>query len=224
MTKSLRRPLRAPPFAARRPAALRIAAIAMGGACLIAGCSSAPPTTFHTLMPGGPLPASGPASPPGSAPLAFRIDPVHVPAQVDRPQWVLREPDGAVRVLEQQRWAAPLADEWRDALGAALSARLGALDLTHVGAAPAMPAYRLQLEVQRFDTVPGQGVRQETVWTLAAPGGAPALSCRSALSQSAAADYTALAAAHQRALDALADAIAQTLRMMQAGAALRCPG
>jgi uncharacterized lipoprotein YmbA len=209
---------------------LRGAAGGLVGVALMGlqACSSPPVITFHTLMP-TPGEAAEPAramTPPSgaSAALAFRIDPVHVPAQVDRPQWVLRAPGGELRVLEQQRWAAPLADEWRDALGAALGARLGALDLTHVGGGSALPSYRLQLEVQRFDTVAGTGVRDDTLWTITPPGGQQGLTCRSTLTQPAVADYAALAAAHRRALDALAGEIAGALQALQAGGTARCPG
>jgi hypothetical protein len=200
----------------------RASALSVVGAALVAACVSAPPTRFHTLM----LPADTAASAAHASSatrLSLRIEPVHVPAQVDRPEWVVRGADGEVHVLEQQRWVAPLGDEWRDALGAQLSAQLDALDLSHVAAAPTAPApYRLQLEVQRFDTVAGHGVRQQTVWTLSAPAGGPSLSCRSAIDAPATAEPAALAAAHRQALRELAQQIAATLRALAHGDA-RCP-
>lgn len=180
--------------------------------CALAACADRTPPTFHTLM----APASSVADTAIAASArgpAFRIDPVRVPAQVDQPQWVVRQPDGDLQALEDQRWVAALGDEWRDALGDQLAQRLGSLDLTH--AASTAPAYRVQLDVLRFDTAPGDRVVQETTWALRSPDAArAALTCHSRFSEPSGASYAAAAQAHRNALAHLADAIARALQTM----------
>jgi len=186
---------------------------------LLAGCAaSQPPTSFHTLMPA--LDATA-VPPPGPARLAIRIAPVRVPAQVDQPQWVVRTADGGMQVLEQQRWVASPADEFREALADRLTRGLGALDLSRTGAASSgLPVWQLQVELLRFDSVAGKEAVQQLVWSLRPPGdGAPALSCSSLVREPAGEGYAALAAAHRAALMRLADAIAAAI----VGGAARCP-
>ena len=77
-------------IAARR---LAVAALAL------AGCASAPPLHYYTLVaPAGEAPA---VAAPG--PLQFELLPVGVPAEVDRPQLVVRRGAQGVRVLDGER-------------------------------------------------------------------------------------------------------------------------
>lgn len=187
---------------------------------LLAGCAaSQPPTSFHTLMPASDATV---APAPDPARLAIRVAPVRVPAQVDQPQWVVRGADGGMQVLEQQRWVASPADEFREALADRLTRRLGALDLSRTGSAPnGLPVWQLQVELLRFDSVAGKEAVQQLVWSLRPPGdGAPALSCGSLMREPAGEGYSALAAAHRAALMRVADAIAAAI----GSGATRCPG
>jgi uncharacterized lipoprotein YmbA len=202
-------------------AAAVAAAAALAVAALLAGCANgAPPEQFHTLLA---APAAAPL--PAQPPYAFRIGAVHVPPQVDRPQWVLRTADGSVQVLEQQRWAAPLADEWRAALSQRLQRRLGALDVSALppeGQVP--PAWRIAAEVQRFDATPGGEAVQQVLWSLRAPGSdATALACRSTASGPAGTSYGEIAAAQRQLVERVGDAVADALQALQAGQAARCP-
>jgi uncharacterized lipoprotein YmbA len=194
-------------------------AVPLLAAAALAACANREPPTFHTLM--APAEAARPATAP--TPLDFRIDPVRVPPQVDVPQWVVRTPNGDLQVLEQQRWVAALADEWRDAVGDQLARRLGSLDLTHVRSSA--PAYRVQLDVLRFDTAPGSEVVQQLAWTLRSPtGSAPALTCHTEMHEAAPADYAGTAQAHRRALARVAAQIADAVKAVSAGRTASCPG
>ncbi len=128
------------------------------GACLLAlllaACSSVPPTRFHTLMP--PLDARATAPAVNRAP--WQLQHVNVPAQVDRPQFVLRSADGSLAVLEQERWIAPLADELGGALTDTLARRLGP--------ASTSDAWQIAVDVQRFESVPGRLARLEAAWSV----------------------------------------------------------
>jgi AcrR family transcriptional regulator len=103
--------------ARRRGAAIGIAVLA-----LLAGCGSAQPPRYHTLMP---APASTARTPAPAGSLAWEVLPVAVPAGVDQPQWVVRTVDGSLAVLEQERWIAPLGEEIRAAVADRLTQDIG---------------------------------------------------------------------------------------------------
>jgi uncharacterized lipoprotein YmbA len=185
-------------------------------AALLAGACSTPKLAerFHTL-----LPAERATS--AAAPNAIAVDvaPVAVPPQVDHAQWVVRQPDDSLLMLEQDRWAAPLGDELRSALAERLTAQWSAIDVRAV-AMPASAVWRVRVDVQRFESVPGREARLEATWSLAGtqPGSAPPLVCRSAFAETpAAGGIPELAAAHRRAVTRLADAMGEQLRRLQAG-------
>ncbi|HVT35779.1 MAG TPA: PqiC family protein, partial [Nevskiaceae bacterium] len=146
---------------------------------------------------------------------------VSIPAQVDMPQLVVREGGGQVAVAEQQQWIAPLADEIRNALSADLTQRLHAVDVHRAARSADDPVWRVQLDVQRFDSLLGQRAHMEAVWSLRAPGkDAAALSCPASADVPVSAGYAALVEGHQQALRQIA---AQIAGAIEAGSAARCP-
>ena len=200
-------------FLARVPWLLAVA--------VAAGCSTSQlPERFHTLLPSE-ASASSPA--PATNPVYVDVVPVNVPAQVDHAQWVVRQADDSLLLLEQDRWAAPLRDELRSAIVERLTSRWSALDVRSV-AVPAPAVWRVRIDVQRFESIPGREARLEATWSLSSSQhGAPTLVCRSAFTESAAqAGVPALAAAHRRAAVRLADEIGTRLERLQAGEAAGC--
>lgn len=189
-------------------------------ACLLAAaCSSARlPERFHTL-----LPAARAASAPAMDPVYVDVLPVAVPPQVDHAQWVVRQGDDSLLMLEQDRWAAPLADELRGAISERLATRWGAVDIRGV-ALPQPSVWRVRVDVQRFESVPGREARIESVWSVSGTQrSAATLVCRSVRTEPATGgDVATLAAAHRRAVTALADEIGQRVRTLQAGQAAGC--
>jgi uncharacterized lipoprotein YmbA len=188
-------------------------------AATLVACSSAP-THFYTLMP--------PAQPatPATAPAAFAIavEPVGVPAEVDQVQWLVRTGPGQVAVLDNERWAAPLGDELRAALADELTRQLVARDVYKSANPAAVPVYRIQVEVRRFESVVGSYALIEADWNIArrdATSGS-ALVCHSRVSQPVEAGYAALAVGHQHALADIGTRIALAVRSVAAGAAA-CP-
>jgi len=180
--------------------------------CLVSCASNAPPPRYHTLLaaPAGAAASATPARP-------WQLLPVLVPAQVDRPQWVVRTGDDSLAVLEQERWIAPLGDEIAAALTDVLGRRLGPPSL-------ASDTWRVRVDVQRFDSVPGRLARLAVTWALQAPGAtAVALNCGRTLEQQATGGYAALAAAHREAVAKLGAEIASALDAAAAGRTLACP-
>ena len=169
---------------------------------ILAACSAPPRERFYTLDAPEPPPAP-------EAPYAIAVGPVSVPELVDRPQFVVRMSANQVAIAEQARWAEPL----RHAIARVVAANL-AKDL---GARAAMPRgadadYRIALDVQRFESTPGEGVLVDALWTVSGPKGARR-SGRSLVRESAKGrDYDALAAAHSAALAAISNDIAAAIR------------
>ncbi|MGB3461073.1 MAG: ABC-type transport auxiliary lipoprotein family protein, partial [Rhodanobacter lindaniclasticus] len=81
------------------------ALLAVTAAALLAACASAP-LHYYTLLPGSAAPVAESATA-----IPFEVLTVNVPAQVDRPQLVVRQGGQSVALLEGERWIAPLADE-----------------------------------------------------------------------------------------------------------------
>jgi len=199
------------------------ASLALAGA-LLGGCASLPPTRFHTLLPadtaGAAFPASGSAT---DSPLYIELVPVTVPAQVDHQQWVVRATDDSLLMLEQERWAAPLRDELRSALADRLAARWRATG-AHVAADPAAVVWRIRVDVDRFESMPGRGARLDSTWSVSSSQrGASTLTCRGSIRESVTdANALALAAGHRRAVMRLADEIGQRLQALQRGESVAC--
>ena len=90
------------------------------------------------------------------------------------------------------------------------------LGTSKVWAHPQTPAsdvaYRVTLDVQRFESRAGDGATIEVAWTVRRLPAGEARTGRSTASEKAAgADYDALVAAHSRALDAVSRDIAQAV-------------
>lgn len=185
----------------------------------LAGCQSAAPIRYYTLLPAAisePVPTQDPA---------FRIElgAVTIPSQVDTPRIVVRESAGRLTPIEGQRWIAPLADEVRAALSTALSRKLGVPDLGYAGdggEAGGLPLYRVRVTLRRFESELGSRALIDATWTLSsARDPARRASCDSRVEATVASGYEALAEGHQRALATLAARIARGLDALHAGPA-----
>lgn len=186
-------------------------------ALLLNACASAP-VQFYTLV--------KPQATPSGTPDALLIDvqPVRIPSQVDVPQLVLRQGSGQVALAESHQWIAPLADEVRNALAAELSTQLGAQNVSGAVRSADVRAYRVQVDIQRFDSRLGDAAVMDALWTLRAPqpGTAPLL-CSTQIEEPARGDYAALVEAHQRAITRLAASIAAVIRSQKSGGGAQCP-
>jgi uncharacterized protein len=171
-------------------------------ALALAGCSSTPTQYLTLVPPAAQTAASGNAVGPAVS--------VTIPNQVDQPQLAIRRSDGSMVLLEYERWIAPLSDEIRTALTLALARQWPA------GSADAV---RVSVDVQRFDSVPGQYALIDAVWTLSTTGSAPqTTSCRSSIRIPVDGGYPALARGHQAAIEQLATQIARQAANVHSGA------
>jgi uncharacterized protein len=190
------------------------------GATMLAACSSAP-MHYYTLIPAPDTAQGDTAVPPAS--FQFELLPVGIPAQDDVPQLVVRQGGQVVDLLNGERWIAPLADEVRGALSVDISRRLNAQDITTGLPVDGKPVLRIKVELQRFDSSPGNYALIDATWTIRPLKGEGVLTCRSRISEDAGQGYEGLVAGHQRALSELAERIASVAPAMAAGSAPACP-
>lgn len=133
-------------------------------AAALAGCASTPPR-FHSLLPQQPAATST-----QQAAFGFEMLPIDLPLSVDQPQLLLRH-DEALTPLYAERWASPLADEVQAAISYELERRLGAPDITRLGAPATLPVWRIQTDIRRFEMGQAQPAILEANWRLRAPSG-----------------------------------------------------
>lgn len=204
----------------------------VAAAAVLAGCAgSLPAERFYSLTAGAAqsaVPASAPvAGPAPAAPLYVELQAVTVPQQVSRNQLVVTSGAGRVELLEQERWAAPLASEIGQALSLRVTAELGAIDVFRTPTPEQATVYRVSTNVQRFESAPGQYALVDAVWSVRKIGSnnasAKVLTCRSAAEEKVAPGYDSLVAGHRRAVARIAADISTVIRAMGSGAAPACP-
>jgi uncharacterized lipoprotein YmbA len=149
-----------------------------------------------------------------SASPAILIDmrPVKVPAAVARSQLVVQVKATQVNVLEDDRWASPLADEIRNAMLAAVTRQSGALDGHGMIRADNGAVYEVSVDVRRFESWPGSHVLIDAVWTVRPSNSQGTMTCHSIVSGSVSAGYDAIVDGHRQALQRIATQIAQGIR------------
>jgi uncharacterized lipoprotein YmbA len=119
--------------------------------------------------------------------------------------------ENRVTILEQQRWAEPLRAAIPQVIALDLARIVdGARVTTAQPIAIPDDAWRLTLDVQRFDSRPGDAVVVEIAWTLRRVG--TTKSGRSTAREAVTgAGYDAIAIAHSKALAAISRDIAAAL-------------
>jgi len=189
----------------------------------LAACASAP-TGYHTLL----APQTVPDRQLLAAPTyQFEMQQVRMPVQVDQPQLVVRQGQGSLAILEGERWGAPLADEFHDALAQRLEQRLGTRDIAGMPRAPGIPVLSLRADVRRFETVPGQYALVDVVWSLGlsepASKSRRSLTCSTLLQQASTGSLNELVLAHQHLIDRLSATVAGTVNQWVANPGAGCP-
>lgn len=172
-------------------------------ACVLLAACRSDPIQFHTLTP---APLAGSTRGNGGE---IQIESLNVPPQVDRPQIVIRQGNSGLAILETDWWAATLVDELRSALVDQLA-----------NSAPQRKV-SVRLEVQRFDSIPGQYALIDARWRLRSPGEGEStlLNCRSTLQTPSGPSIDDLVQAQQLNVKRLAEAISKAA----SGGSRTCP-
>ena len=173
-------------------------------AAIAAGCTSAP-SKFYTLN----STAKGAAA---TTDYAVSVGPVTIPAEVDRPQFTVRVAPNRVTVDEFNRWAAPLNENIARVVAADLATLLGTPRTAAGSLANFDPGYRVTLDIQAFESVPGKFAQIDAVWVVRKSAGGVSLSGRTVAAEPATGDFDTLAAAHSRALARVSSDIAAAIR------------
>lgn len=184
----------------------------------LTACASKPASHYYSLTPQTPAPTADAGE---AAGFAISVQPVAIPAQVDRPQIVLTDPASTqVMLLNNSLWSGPLDEAIRNTLARDLSDKLGTIDIPVAGAPPGQAFWKVSLLVQRFESVYGQRAVLEATWRLSPVNlaqGKP-LACRAVLSAQVGEGMSALVAGHQQNLLDLSAIIAAQLQGADAGA------
>lgn len=173
------------------------------------GCGTSAPVRYFTLAAEPPLAADTSAT--TQPPYVIAVGPVTVPEMVDRPHLVLRSSPTRVAVTEQARWAAPLKSEIPRVIASQLARLLpDATTATSDQRAVSTPDYRVHIDIQRFDSAPGESATIEASWSVRSRDGVRR-DGRSVASEQSGAGYDELVAAHSRALGIVAKDIAAAI-------------
>jgi len=187
----------------------RLAAVIIvcGLAALAAGCGSSPPSRFYTL-------SGTTTSAVASSNLSVAVGPITIPAAVDRPQMVVSTGANQVELDEFNRWAAPLGNNISRVVAVNLVALLGT---PHVTLFPEMLSagsdFRVAIEVQRFDSTPGDSAVLDAVWIVRRAKDGKSDTGRTTVRETVQEkSIDALVAAHSRAIARLSQDIAAAVR------------
>ena len=177
----------------------------------VTGCASTPAARYYTLSA-----ATEPAASSPSSDLSVVVGPVSVPAEVDRPQMVVRTGPNQMRVDEFNLWAAPLQSNISRVVAQNLVTLLGTPHVTLFPQTVSADAgYRVAIEVQRFDAALGEAATLDAVWTVRRMKGDKTQTGRTTVREAVQENtYETLAAAHSRAVTRLSQDIATAVRAL----------
>jgi uncharacterized protein len=172
---------------------------------LLGGCATSP-SLFYTL--------NAMAKPSGATfKDAVSVGPVLVTPAVDRPQIVTQIGTNQVQINEFDRWASPLKMDIARVVAENLMLKLGTSRVTTFPQSTAEgAAYRVTIDVLRFESVFGMEALIDARWTIKNMGNGQISEGRSTFKEPVTSSgFDALVAAHSQALDRLSDVIAQAL-------------
>lgn len=162
-------------------------------------------------------------STPANVAMPVRLEVGRIPAQADRAELVIRLSDRRMRIVDGERWIAPLADEVQSALSVELFRRLGTI---RPAESMGPDSLSVRLNVERFESSPGRYALIEASWRLAekARGKDVLAACRTRAYEEVGGSYPELVTGYQRAIAAIADDIATVAQQSMRGLAAQCPG
>jgi uncharacterized lipoprotein YmbA len=131
----------------------------MSCALLAAGCVSSHPDHFYALDSG----RSQQLAPQSAFAMQVSLH-VSLPIMVDRSEMLLSGPEG-VRILEHERWAAPLSEQFSSVLGQDIEARRpGVIVTSRSIAQPDGPMTGIAVDVVQLSLQKGTGCKVEVRW------------------------------------------------------------
>lgn len=186
---------------------LILVVIALLGVSL-GGCASSPASSFYRLKPDATLTVIGTV-----AQLYVVVNPVTIPALVDRPQIVVSLAGNQVWPEEFQRWAEPLKGNIQRTIAGDLAVLLGSEHVSVYGVdTSGAPTWRVRVDIMQFDSVLGNMATIDALWTIWPPDQATPIVGRTLAHEPVQGQaYDALVAAHDRALGSVSRDIATAI-------------
>jgi uncharacterized lipoprotein YmbA len=186
---------------------------ALALALLACACATTPQARYYTLE------ALQAADAVPATRLSVLVEPVTVPAEVDRPQIVRATQANEVAIEDLHRWAAPLQDNVAEVLAADLAARLGTRDVATSQELRRAYGYRVSVAIRGFESRLGEDARLAANWSVRRADGALRTGSASVREAARGGDFAALASAHSRAIARMAGEISDAIRGLE-----RAPG
>jgi uncharacterized lipoprotein YmbA len=200
----------------------RLTALACG-LLILAGCfGSSPPSRFYTLTQVATVSSATALSPEK----LLVVGPVIIPDYLNRQQIVTRTGANELVIAEFNRWGGSLGNDISRALLADLSARLGpggftVLPWQAIPLSTFKTAYRVPVDIARFDGIIGQEVVLNATWQLLLKQGLheqPLLSKEvTIIEHTGGGTYEDLVATMGRALQKLGAAVSDSIAVQSAG-------
>ena len=201
----------------------KLLVLAMGILSLV-GCAG-PPAEHYTLSRVDAQPAlstSFVASNSAKAD-AYTLSDIGVPAEADNISLVVRKGDGRLMVLNDDRWTGSLSSQLSTAISQEMTQRLGMPPIQKlVAEAAGASVTKIQLDVQRFDLIPGQSVSMDAVWSMRFPGSQSFLTCYTRLQQPVGVGVLALVQGQQKNVQTLAAQLSEALINRKAPSGSSC--
>jgi uncharacterized lipoprotein YmbA len=141
--------------------------------CVGSGCGTSPATRYYTLTSVAPSVGPTASAPAPSNPVPVRLEPVVIPAELDRLELVRQDGPYRVHIADFELWAAPLDEQIRRILSDDLATRLP----PHLVADPNEPSgdeprRLLSVAITQFYADANCTVTLRADWTLRGPKGA----------------------------------------------------
>jgi uncharacterized lipoprotein YmbA len=174
---------------------------------LACACASTPQPRYYVLEA-----TATPAA--GATRLSILVEPVSIPEAVDRPQFVVSTQANVVVIEDLHRWAASLQDNVATVLSEDLAAQLGTPLVTTSQDIDEVPAYRVNVSVREFRSRLGEDAQLGASWNVRRKDGATRSGYEDVREPARGGDFTALAAAHSRAVARLSAQIAAAIRAL----------
>jgi len=181
---------------------------------VLGGCATSQPARYYTLAPLQP-PAVKAASVPA---FTVAVGPVIMPDLLQRPQIATRTNDQQISFSDYHKWAGTLADETKRVLVVNLNGLLAGKRAAVTTDDMAIdPDFRVVVNINRFDGLPGGSVWLNAVWTIKEQKGKIALAVNQSVIEERVSgpEYPELVSAHSRAIGQLSRAIAAEIEKLR---------
>lgn len=194
---------------------------AIAAALLLGACATtSTPAHFYTLS----APVAANASAQRTSPLLVETMPVRVPERLARPQIVVRAAadTAQVRILEHERWSSPFGYELHDAFASAITADLGAIDVSAGGPPAEARSYRIAIELMQFDAVPDDHLQASFSWSIKRSDDGKTAICRTVTTQAISHGISGVVQGVQQAVKQTAQEIVAAITALEAGNNAAC--